>query len=459
MGKIGCSNNGSLDDTKFSQPMPWIGIYVAAASLACLLGMAADAINGIRNRKFWFPCKFSSLNATSLTLLAVAIKLSVDLNTSMPGRHDQLAKLSSTVFICTVMGNSMPSLGTMENKEMFMNIMALGILVITVVVNICIQLTTGVIYVFWEEHASILFIMLVLLLILCFSALTVPTTKQYLEYKYNKKNELALKEGSSNDNLREDVMKYWMMSHTCSPQFVMARSVTCTASGAICLLGAATLAEAMLRSYFLPRSCKFCSGESDYKWSTTLVLVTQTVAVGVGTIAPACRWFVAINYSCPKRRKQSCKYREFKVEHYWVQSLVEMKECSLILGRIQSRQYRKLVHDAKKRFLNLCIRVQTGIVIMSKLICLISIFCVTQILLCRNSCKVLWKKFEFKNSVSKTELSASESQPCSNLDLSRFVLHLEGEDELVGMMMKCNRDPIDHWIREGNVKLLLKLNT
>jgi hypothetical protein len=143
--KLGCNIDGNLDDTKFSEPMPWIGIYVAAASLACLVAMAADAIQGIRNRKFWFPCKFSSGNATSLmTWLAVAIKLSVGLNTSMPRRQDQLAKLSSTFFICTVMGNSMPSLGTMENKEMFMNIMALGILVITVPTPteiICITIT------------------------------------------------------------------------------------------------------------------------------------------------------------------------------------------------------------------------------------------------------------------------------------------------------------------------------
>jgi hypothetical protein len=33
-----------------------------------------------------------------------------------------------------------------------------------------------------------------------------------------------------------------------------------------------------------------------FKWSTTLVLVIQIIAVGVGTIAPACRWFIAINY-------------------------------------------------------------------------------------------------------------------------------------------------------------------
>lgn len=65
----------------------------------------------------------------------------------------------------------MPSLGIMENTELFSNIIALGILVITVVVNVGIQLGTGVIYIFWKEHAFIMFIMLVMLLILSFSAL------------------------------------------------------------------------------------------------------------------------------------------------------------------------------------------------------------------------------------------------------------------------------------------------
>lgn len=453
MGKLGCNVNEILDDTKFSEPMPWIGIYVAAATLACLVAMAADAIQGIRNRKLWFPSKFSALNATSLTLFAVAVKLSVDLNTSMPGRQEQLAKLSSTVFICTVMGNSMPSLGNMESKDMFMNIMALGILVITVIVNVCIQLTTGVIYVFWVEHASVMFIMLVLLIILSFSALSVPTTKKLLELKYNKKYQLALKEGLSEtgksvvDKLKEDIMKYWIMSHTCSPQFVMARSVTCTASGAFCLLGALILAEAMLRSHFMPWSIRFCRGESDYKWSTTVILITQTIAVGVGTIAPACRWFIAIHYSCPRRRNRHHR-KGFKVERYWIQSLIEMKDCPLILG-IRNRHCRKLCHDVKKQCLNLCIRVQSVNVIMSKLICLISVFSIGQILLCCHYCKEL--KFKLRNSVSNTE-SAPKSQPCATLDLSRFVLHLEGEDELVGMMMKCNRDPTEHWIREGDKK-------
>ncbi|KAG2663354.1 hypothetical protein I3760_16G024700 [Carya illinoinensis] len=442
MGKLGCNIDGNLVDTN-SQPMPWMGLYVAAVSLAFLISMAADVIQGIRHRKFWFPCKFSSLNATSLTLLAVEIKLSVDLNTSMPSRQDQLAKLSNTVFICTVISNSMPSLGTMQNNEMFTSILALGILVITVIVNICIQLATGVIYVFWKEHAFILFNMLVLLLLLSFSAFTVPNTKQYLELKYNKKHQLAVKEGLNQtgkpvvDKLREDLMKYWIWLIRAAPT-----------SGAFCLLSLATLAQAMLRSQFMPWSFKFCSGESDYKWSTTLVLATQTIAVGVGTIGPACRWFMAINFSCPNRENQTGR-KWFKVENYWIQSLVEMKESPLNFISVRNKHCRKLAHDAKDLSLNFCIGVQTGLVLMSKGIRLISTLFVSWILYCRDYYQGLKKKFIFKSSLVADTESVSDSQPCIKLDLSRFVLDLEGEGALVEMMKKYNWGATDYWFRMG----------
>ncbi|KAJ4712765.1 putative Plant/MNJ7-17 protein [Melia azedarach] len=462
MGRLGCSIDGHLNEAKFSKPMPWIGIYVAAASLACAAPMAFDAIRGFRQRKFWFPCKYFSLNATSLTIIAVAIKFSVDLNTAMPQKQDQLAKVSSAVLICTVMGNTMPSLGTMETKELCMNIIALGILVVTMIVNICIQLGTGVIFVFWREHAFIMFLMLVLLVILSFSALTVPINKQYLEMKCKKKYEIALQESSNEvdrpvvKKLKEDLMKHWIMAHTCSPQFVMGRSVTCTASGALCLLSALTLAETMLRSYLMPWSFKFCTGESDYKWSTTLVLVAQTIAVGVGTIAPAFRWFTAINFRCPNRGKKICINRIFKVERYWMQMLEELKECPLVF-RIKNRRCRKFLHDAKNLFLNVCIRMQIGIVLASKGIQLISIYFVSRILLFCDFCTEL-KKFKPNNSISND--SRSESQSSSNQDLSRFVLHLEGENELVEIIMKHNCDATGHWIRmakKQQPKHLLKL--
>ncbi|XP_044486259.1 uncharacterized protein LOC123211535 [Mangifera indica] len=456
MIKEGCSLDGNLDEAKFGEPLPFIGIYVAAASLACAVAMAVDAIQGFYYRKFWFPCKYFTLNATSLTIIAVAVKFSVDLNTAMPRKDDQLAKLSSAALLCITMGNTMPSLGTMENKELLMNIMALGILVITVVVNICIQLGTGVIFIFWKEHAFILFLMLVMLALLSFSALTVPVTKRYLEIKYNKKYQLALKEGSNEANiplfqkLKEDLMKIWIMAHTSSPQFVIGRSVTCAASGALCLLGAMTLAQAILRSYLMPWSFRFCNGKSDYKWSTIVVLVTQTFTVGVGTIAPACRWFTAINYRCPTRGKKIiCTRQVFKVEKYWIQKLIELKECPLVF-RIQNRHCRKLVHFAKNQFLNMCIGMQTGIVLGSKAVQLIAVYLVGHILLICDHCRELKKKFKPKNSFSID--SISESQSSSKPDLSRFVLHLEGEDELVKLIMKDNCDATNHWMRMGKKK-------
>ena len=248
----GCNIDGSVNDSNFNEPMPWIGIYVAAASLVCSLAMGADAFLAFRHTKFWFPCKVFSLNVTSLTIIAVATNLSVDLNTSMPRCQDQLSKLSSTVLMCTVMGNFMPSIGTTENKEVFSNVIALDILMITLMVNVCIKMGTGVIYVFWKEHAVLMFIMLVLLLILSFSALTVPTTKHYFEFKYCKTYEITVRESSNEagipvfKKLREDLMKYWTMAYTCCPQFVKGRSVTCTAAGALCLFSAAILVEAWL---------------------------------------------------------------------------------------------------------------------------------------------------------------------------------------------------------------------
>ncbi|KAK7265919.1 hypothetical protein RJT34_33544 [Clitoria ternatea] len=463
MVKIGCDTNGSMDDTKFSKPMPWIGIYIAAASLACLIAMGADLIHGIRGRKLWFPCRSFCLNATSLALIAVAVKLSVDLNTPMPHRHDQLSKLSSSALICTIMANSIPSLGVTENNETMMNLMAMLLLVITMIVNICIQFVTGVIYEFWVEHVVIMLIMFILLITMTSSAITIPKMKHYLEIKY-KMNEGALKEGSSLileevnlvvNVLRDQLMKIWMMSHTSSPQFVIGRSVTCTASGAFCLLSTLTLVEAILRSYLMPWSFKFCTSECDYKWSTILILVVQVAAVVVGTIAPAFRWFIAVTYRCPNVRKIICRKR-FHVEGYWTDKLVVIKESPLGY-RIHNRQYRKFAHDAKLVLLCFCIKLQIGIVLMCKATQYVSIYLMCWMIAFCDYCKKLKSKLDF--SVSSVG-SGTESRPGPKLDLRCFVLHLEGEEELVEVMLKQNRDATNHWIQVGEKKqpkLLIEL--
>ncbi|KAL3497476.1 hypothetical protein ACH5RR_040208 [Cinchona calisaya] len=473
MGKIGCTIDGSLDDSKFNQPIPWIGLYVAAASAACAIAMAMDTLRSLQNRKFWFPSKFSSLNATTLTILAVATKLSVDLNTSMPRQQDQLAKLSSTVLICTVMANFMPSLGSLENKELLANLVALGIFAITVIVNICIQLGTGVIYVFWREYAVTVTVMIVLLALMISSALTIPTTKSYLDLKYKKKHKLTIRECNDKSNrcppqnvsqkLKEDLNKYWMMAHTCSPQFVLVRIATCSASGAFCLLSTATFAEAMIHCFFMPRDFKFCAGQSDYKWASTLILVTQSIAIAVGTVAPASRWFATINFRCPKKATKACK-NIFKLEKYWTLKLNQWKECPLAL-RIYSQHFRKLAHNTRDKILDFCIWMQIGVVFLSKLVQLISLFFIIRFLISYQSFIKLISRLNVSNNVSIND-SESGSQPNPMQELGRFVMHLEGEEEFIDMMIQRNCDIAGRWNRMGKrkqpkhaIQLLEKLNS
>ncbi|KAF8098220.1 hypothetical protein N665_0271s0036 [Sinapis alba] len=436
---MGCDGHGKLSDEEFSKPLPWIGVYVAAASLICGAAMFTDLLRGFRNRRFWFPCKSFSLNATTLTFLAVCVKLSVDLNTCMPSRQDQLSKLSSNVFVCTVMANSMPSLGFMVTQDLLMNLVALGILVITDVVNICIQLGTGAIYVFPQEHALVIVLTLLMFVILSFSAITVPATKRFLEFRYKKSYELALKQcplyqterRGGFSELKEDLMKFWMMAHTCSPQFVMARSVTCTTSGFLCFLSAVTLAEAMLRSYFIqPQSLGFCSGDSDYKWSTTLVLVSQTAVVAIGTVAPASRWFTAVNLRCSSGAYKSLR-DELRVETYWIECLSEKKEHPLNFWMLHGRRSRKLAHDVNRCILDLCIAIQYGIVFASKFLRFIVVYCVSKIFL--------------------TFRTNSGSSAGSN-PTREYVLHLEGEEEMVNYMARSNREATNHLIQKGRKK-------
>ncbi|XP_059657520.1 uncharacterized protein LOC132304041 [Cornus florida] len=436
---------------RFESPMPWIGIYIAAASLVCSLAMAADVFHGFHHRKLWFPCKFFTLNAASLTLLAVAMKLPVDLSTSMTTAEDQLAKLSSTTFMSTAMGNFLPSFGTMNDKEIFVNITALAIFVITIFVNICIQLTTLVINPFFVvEHIAALSFMLVLLVISGFTALTVSTTKKRLQLNYDDMHKKKLVDESEEtekltiEKLKENVKKYWMMAETSSPQFVIARSVTCYASGAICLLAVVTFAEAYLRlRKSNPEEYKAYKGSSlesgGYSWSTIVVLVIQCFGVFVGTIAPTFRSFTAIRLRCPEKRVKSNK-SELKIETYWIERLVGWRESPIAL-QVRGQKFRKLVHKTKNLIVNIFIGIQIMIVKGSKLILVISIF-LTSLLIS------FGQKLGCKPTVSNN-YTEPEWRARTKLDLSRYVLYLEGEEELPLQIMENNRDATNHFIQKG----------
>ncbi|KAI7979419.1 hypothetical protein LOK49_Contig341G00001 [Camellia lanceoleosa] len=415
-----CEHNSQ----KSKAPMPWIGMYVAAASLICFLTIVADAFYAFRNKKFWFPCKFFTINAATLTLLGVAMKMPLDVSSDMYGESDQLAKLSSTVMMCIAIGNFMPSLGPMDDKDIFTNIIALGILIITVIVNVCIQLVTCTIpNEILVEHVLVNFFMLLLLVISTFSAVTVATTKKYLELKYSEIHREALREQIGKkitvEKLKENVNKYWMMAETGSPQFVMARSVTCSASGVICLMTALILAQLEYRVWYFNTN-----GKSDYAWSTFFIFVIQTATVGVGIIGPICRWFTVIKFKCSKESTKGFK-TELKPESYWIKRLEDWKKSSIVF-QIRGLKLRKLVQRTKNLVLNLCIMIQVMIVVTSKLTLLIPLFFVR---------RLMFKEL-VHNSTSPTK--------------SDNVLLLEGEVELTESTLKNIRKAADHFIVKAN---------
>ncbi|KAF5763057.1 hypothetical protein HanRHA438_Chr15g0688311 [Helianthus annuus] len=182
------------ESDRFSKPMVWIGIYIAIASGLCILAMAADLLHGFRNKKFWFPCKYLSLNAASIMVISIAMKLPVDLSSPMPGYADQAAKVGSLAFMCTLMANLMPSLASMDDKTLLANMIGLCILVITMIVNICFQINTGVIdnhnhftigvalFSFGFAFVACIYtaMILLLLIIMIASSITIPTFKEVL---------------------------------------------------------------------------------------------------------------------------------------------------------------------------------------------------------------------------------------------------------------------------------------
>ncbi|KAL0341508.1 UNVERIFIED_CONTAM: hypothetical protein Scaly_1813400 [Sesamum calycinum] len=420
-------------EKQLEAPMPWIGVYVGAASLICTLAMAADTFHGFRSKKHWFPSKFFSLNATSLTLLAVAMKLPVDLTTRMWATTDRLA------------------------KDILMNVTALGILVITVIANVCVQIIQMRRFLFgrkmFAEEILAAASMLLLLVMVASSAVMVPATKRYLESKYHEMLKMAsdeqflesMEEGNLVfDKLRLRIQKYWVMAETSSPQFVIARSVTCTASGFVCLFTALILVQAEIRMLIKYRTLNVTA--SKYGWSSTWIVLAQSIGVAVGIIAPAFRCYTAIKFKCSENGKGSFK-DEFKIEAYWTQRLVEWKESSLPL-QIRDRKWRKVLHNTKGLILTFLVKVQILIVLSSKGVRFLS-FCFASPIFSCFHCITRLKNL-FGTSTSRVHgISESESELRSELDLSRYVLLLEGEVELPQRIQINICNEVDKLIQTG----------
>ncbi|KAK9159665.1 hypothetical protein Syun_006006 [Stephania yunnanensis] len=275
--------NGTLDDSSYSSPVPIIGLYIAAATLVCFFSMLFDIISGFRNRKRWLPCRFFSLNSVTLTLLAIAAKIPVDLTTDMPSALDQLSKLTGTTLICICMGFLMPSLGINGESESWINMLALSILVVTVVINICIQLYTGVIILFRVEHIIVLCCMMLLLLALlcatydinCQKSLTVDQNKDLLN--------------KGRGSMLERLKLCYVYAYHSNPQLELCKDLDSSFIGILCVVSPVVLVQAAFRCFIRKEMMSPCSRSSDYEWSMRIILGTQIATILIGSLGTSFR--------------------------------------------------------------------------------------------------------------------------------------------------------------------------
>ncbi|KAI3523304.1 hypothetical protein L1887_01365 [Cichorium endivia] len=423
----------------YNKPMPWIGMYIVLASLLCILAMMADLLHGLRNRKLWFPCKYFTLNAASLTVIAVAIKLPMDLTTLMPGSMDMAAKFGSIWLMCIIMANMLPSIATMDSKELVANIVALAVLVVTLVVNICIQMNTGI---FWysEYDSSMPNVLLVLasaaitvvpllmlLIIYVCSSLAILKSKQILESKY-----------------QAHVSNYWIMAETGSPQFMTACSATTSASGVICALSCLIVLSMIANFRSLGEQ------KSDYKWSTSVICMIQAIGGIAGTIAPVARCFATLSF------KLSVKWiwkqvKVYKVESYWTQKLYDWKQSSIPFPS-SSRKCKIVIQLLKIVSLSICIGFQKTAVVACKmiavfpiLIAVIPIFFVICVLYCLRC----WKWLKAMFSTSSIVLGQDIEQLGNNKDLSHYVLQLQDDVEFADRTLKGISKSVNHLMQKA----------
>nr|GFA85199.1 hypothetical protein CTI12_AA045380 [Tanacetum cinerariifolium] len=399
--------------------MPWVGLYVAGASLACTLAMAVDAFQGFRQWKLWFPNKFFVLSTVSITLIAIAMKLPVDLTTT--NSVDFEGKKISIAFLFTMLANFLPSLGLMHDKELLVNMVALAILLITITVNVSVSIQTF-------SWMAIHFLLLLFRILWVFSiAFTVPALRRILEHRHKELHGLASYPQEikfSYVELEHNVKMYWMMAETGNPQFAIACSEVASAFGFICsfsifnsLIGTFSLFRAPLGFNF-----KYPAQYSDYNWSLKVIICIQSIGTVIGSIAPAFRCFAAINCFELSKKWSVNHLNIFKVEEHWTQRLRFWKR-SHVCSHIPGRHCKRIFHISKNLILNICIALQIMVVVICKLICLVPRSFLILVSYCWYICKFLIR--------FKTEENVSNSNVRSEMkEYAKYVLQIEDDAKL-----------------------------
>ncbi|KAJ0687435.1 hypothetical protein HanPSC8_Chr11g0498831 [Helianthus annuus] len=386
--------------------LPWVGLYVAVASLICTLAMAADAVQAVWQWK---------LNAATITLIAIAMKLPVDLSTEL-----FYGKYVSIFFLVTMLANFLPSLGLMDDKELLMNIVALGILLITIVVNMGIQI--------YMLSSWFLVFIFVLPLLWPFSvALTVTSMRKNLEHRYKESQQLVSSHQEkmfSSEELKLYVKKYWMMTETRNPQFVIACSPVSSAFGVICvplvLMSGLNLVD-LIKDHVYDDLDE--DSDSDYKWSLGIIFVVQLIGVIVGSIAPILRCFTSIGHYSLSKKLSKNHLNVFRVEKHWIQSLQQWKR-NHVHSHIPGRHFKIVFHYVKNTFLNFCLALHIAILVICKAIVLVP----RAFLILLACCWYFFKSFlEWLKKMAKT----SNGNMSSELEeYARYVVQIEEEAKL-----------------------------
>ncbi|PWA41708.1 hypothetical protein CTI12_AA551580 [Artemisia annua] len=397
--------------------MPWVGLYIAGASLVCILAMAADAFQGFWRWKFWFPNNLFALNTVSISLMAIAMKLPVDLSTDK--YNDNSTKIVSIFFLVVMLANFLPSLGLMGDKELLVNMVAWAILLITIIVNVLIQILAGM---FTLE----IFILLLFPLLLVFSiALTVPTSRRILEHKYKELHKLASYPQDIKE-LEHNVKKYWMMAETGNPQFSIACSEISSAFGVICsaivFITLLSLKEILALDPY--------EENSDYKWSIKVIIIVQLFGIVVGSIAPIFRWLTSISYFNLSTKLSKNHLNVFRVEKRWIQ-MFQVWKLSHVSSHIPGRRHCKITFNfLKNLILNFCIALQVMAVVTCKIICLVPVLFLLLLSSCWYLCKLLIRIFEKEANVSHVN-ERSEME-----EYTDYVLQIEDDVKLSKRVQK-----------------------
>ncbi|KAJ0613231.1 hypothetical protein HanHA300_Chr01g0035851 [Helianthus annuus] len=346
-----------------------------------------------------------------------------------------------------MLANFLPSLGLMGDKELLANIIALGILIITILVNMLIQSYTGL---FPLTYIDIIY--LIFPAILPFSiALIVPTSRRIIEHKYKELHELdstCQTANSSSKELVRNVKKHWMMAASGNPQFVIACSPICYALGVLCSC-IAIRSLVRLVDLFKNTSVVFY-GKLDYKWSIHIILTMQLFRILVGCIAPVFRCFTAIRYFNISRRWSMNHLNVFKVEKYWTQRLQHWRHVH-VRSHIQGHHCKVVFHSFKNMILDICIVLQITIVVICKTICLVPRSFMIFFSCCCLICMSMLTRL-------KEEPNASNTNTISEIEeYTSYVLQVDEETKLSKRLLKNMLCSISRLLHESEKKAPIDL--